>query len=238
MLALKDKTVLITRSANQVTEFTEQLQSLGAKTIALPLIENTAINQQELLNKMNSTYQWIIFTSTNAVHFFFETITPAQVKAKIAVVGEKTKDVLNEYGLKSDFIPSEFTAKLLANEIPIKKGESILIPRSNLAKNDIVEILESRSSKIETISIYQNKSILYSKEELNNIFNQQIDYITFTSGSIVESFVALEIQLTNEKIICIGPETAIVAESNQLPITAIANPHTTNGMVKAIVDLN
>ena len=50
-------------------------------------------------------------------------------------------------------------------------------------KNDIVEILEDRDCVVKTISIYENNSINYSKEEMDKIFNQKIDFITFTSGS-------------------------------------------------------
>ena len=72
MLPLKNKTVLITRSADQSEDFINKLQDLGANTIALPLIETTATNQHELTTLFNTKkYDWLIFTSTNAVKFFF-----------------------------------------------------------------------------------------------------------------------------------------------------------------------
>ncbi len=231
MLPLKNKTVLITRSANQVTEFINQLQKLGANTITLPLIENTAINQNKLIN---TEYDWIIFTSINAVRFFFETIKPENITSKIAVVGEKTAQVIKKFDLDVDFIPSKFTAKHLANEIPLEANQRILIPRSNLAKNDIIDILENRNCTVETISIYKNNSINYSKEDLDEVFNQKIDFITFTSGSTVTAFQKLKIHLNQEKVICIGPETAKIAEQNNIKVTAVANPHTIEGMVNAI----
>ena len=40
---LKDKTILVTRAADQVVEFTQQLNHLGASTICLPLIKNEPI---------------------------------------------------------------------------------------------------------------------------------------------------------------------------------------------------
>ncbi len=236
MQPLKGKTVLITRSADQTEDFINQLEDLGAKTISFPLIKNSAINQLQLKSCFNSEkFDWLIFTSTNAVRFFFESITPNSVSTKIAVVGEKTKKSVEQYGLKVDFIPSQYTAKQLSKELPINKNESILIPRSNLAKNDIIQILESRNCKVETLSIYENNTIQYSASELSNIFDQQIDYITFTSGSTVKSFARLGIELNNEMVVCIGPETAKIAKENKLANTAIANPHTTEGMANALV---
>jgi uroporphyrinogen-III synthase len=238
MLPLKDKTTLVTRSANQVEDFINQLEALGANTITLPLIENTAINQHDLTKKVaENNYDWIIFTSVNAVKFFFDTIPPDNITSKIAVVGKKTKAALKKYDIAVNFIPSEFTAKHLATEIPLEANQRILIPRSNLAKNDIVEILESKNCDIETISIYENNSIRYSSEKLEKIFSQKIDYISFTSGSIVQSFVDLGITLNETKVICIGPETAKIAKQMNLEVAAIANPHTIEGMVKAIESL-
>ena len=236
MLPLKDKTILITRSANQAEDFINQLHNLGAKTITLPLIKNTPINQNELKVKSNQfDYDWLIFTSVNAVKFFFDVISADEVKAKIAVVGSKTAELIQEIGLKVDFTPSRFTAKHIANEIPVQPNETILIPRSILASSLLIEILEARKCKVVPIVIYNNNSVSYSKEELNKIFSRNIDYISFTSGSIVKSFIAANIELKNEKIVCIGPVTAKIAEKSNLKVFAIANPHTTGGMLKAIL---
>ena len=234
MQPLKNKTVLITSSEHQSSEFTKQLEDLGAKTISLPLIKTTPIKVNDIIPE---NYDWIIFTSTNAVKYFFESIPLKTIESKIAVVGKKTKEAIEDLGLKVDFIPSEFTAKNLANEIPVTKNESVLIPTSNLSKNDIIEILENRKCIVNAVSIYKNKPIDYSKTELNKIFLQQIDYITFTSGSIVDSFMKLGVKLHKEKIICIGPETEKVAKKYNLKISGIANPHTIDGMVNSIINL-
>lgn len=235
MLPLKNKTILITRSAFQAEGFITQLKNLGAKALTLPLIETTCINQDDLINKVShSNYDWVIFTSANAVRSFFKTVSPEKVSSKIAVVGSKTAQALKEYTVKPDFTPSEYTAKVLAEEMPVSAGERLLIPRSDLAKNEIVEILTAKDCIVDLISIYSNKSVVYSQTELDTIFNQKIDFITFTSGSTVSSFMNLGIQLNDEKIICIGPETAKIAKNNKLPISAIANPHTIEGMIKSI----
>ena len=237
MLPLKDKTVLITRSAIQAEDFINQLQEKGATTVTLPLIENTPINQDKLKDTTDKeSFDWLIFTSANAVKFFFDIIPIENVNSKIAVVGSKTAQLIKEIGLNIDFIPSKFTAKHLGNEIPTKPGESILIPQSILAKPLLVEILESKKCKVEGIPIYDNHPISYTKGEVEKIFSKPIDFITFTSGSIIKSFITTNIKLNDEKIICIGSVTARVAEKYNLEVSAIANPHTIEGMVKAILE--
>ncbi len=239
MLPLKGKTVLITRSAEQAEDFINQLEDLGARTISLPLITNSPINETVLTNSYSSKkYDWLIFTSPNAVKFFFKSIDSKLVDSKIAVVGEKTKRALLNLGLEVAFVPAQFTAKNLAKELPITKGETIFIPRSNLAKDDIVEILRGRACKVEALSIYENKAIDYTSSDINDTFQHKIDYITFTSGSTVKSFYDLGIDPSNEKLICIGPETAKAVRACNFEVGSIANPHTIEGMVDTLIQLS
>ena len=56
---LKDKTILVTRAADQVVEFTQQLNHLGASTICLPLIKNEPIHKSELKELTNKLSQYI-----------------------------------------------------------------------------------------------------------------------------------------------------------------------------------
>jgi len=239
MLPLKNKTVIVTRSESQASEFIMKLKKLGANTIALPLITTSAINQGALSQKIEqANFNWIIFTSPNAVKFFFETTSPKNLNSKIAAVGSKTKEDLGALGLTIDFIPTTFTAKQLAIEIPVIPNDTLFIPRSNLAKNAAVEILESRDCNVETLAIYKNTSINYSKEELGTVFKQEIDFITFTSGSTVNSFMKLGIELNNEKVICIGPETAKIASDYDLHVSGTASPHTIEGMINELIKLS
>lgn len=235
MLPLNNLTILITRAENQTEDFSKKLQLLGAKTISLPLIKTTPINQTELIKTFNNKFDWLIFTSVNTVAYFFEVIEPKTITTKIAVVGEKTAQHIQQLGLKVSFQPSEFTGKHLATELPITKNETVFIPRSAVAKNDITEILEHRGCCVTTLSIYDNTPILHSQQELSNLLMDNIDYITFTSGSTVKAFANLDIKLNQTKVICIGPETAKVAQQLNIDITEIANPHTIDGMINAIL---
>lgn len=232
---LKNKTIVVTRSENQAEEFILQLKNLGGKTIALPLISTSPINQSELLRNLSDHhFDWVIFTSPNAVKFFFESIAPDKFNSKIAVVGSKTQEVIKDLGLIIDFIPTKFIAKQLAEELPLEGQEHIFIPRSTLAKNDAVEILEHRACTVTTLAIYENCSVNHTKDHLKAIFDQKIDFITFTSGSTIDSFIALGIELNKEQVICIGPETAKVASQHNISVTAIASPHNIIGMIEAI----
>jgi len=239
-LPLKNTTVIVTRPKEKATLFISYLKNLGANPIALPLIQLDTINKQQLFNTYNSTsFNWLVFTSYNAIDSFFKIIPPNSVKCKIAVVGSKTEKVLNEYGLTASFIPSSYIAEVLAKEIPILGSETVFIPQSNLSKNNLTAILEQRKAKVTTLNIYQNTAISYSKNSLKECFTPSPNFITFTSGSTVESFIRLGVELNDvTKIVCIGSETAAIAKKYALKVDAIANPHTIEGMVEAIIGVS
>ncbi len=236
MLTLKNKTVLITRPKNQSEEFVLKLKKLGAIPLVFPLIELEAVDQSELKkNFFNNKFDWIIFTSYNAVEYFFKTINPQAVHSKIAVVGTKTEEILSHYDRKADFIPSNFTAETLAKEIPISTNENVFIPQSELAKNTLAEMLTMRGTNPFSVTIYRNNKVKYEPKEVKKFFCKKIDFVTFTSGSTIKAFVDLKIELRESKVICIGPKTAKIATSNNLKVDAIAQPYTTDGMINTII---
>lgn len=232
---LKDKTILITRPKAQSVLFSNQLKALGAKVISLPLIQLEAINKKELQLVFNQhQFDWIVFTSYNAVTTFFEVIRKDLFKAKIAVVGQKTKETVEKLELNVDFMPKEFKAAVLGKEIPILPNEKIFIPLSELANDNLINQLKQRAAQVFSIKTYQNTPIFYTKEELKQLLNQPLDFITFTSASCVSAFLKLDIPVNNAALIYIGPETAKVAQKNNLRIDAVASEYTTDGMIDAI----
>ena len=70
--SLSGLTVLITRPLNQADSLRRAIESAGAKTLSLPLIEINRLNDaqaiQELRNKVLQldSYQSLIFVSNNA----------------------------------------------------------------------------------------------------------------------------------------------------------------------------
>jgi uroporphyrinogen-III synthase len=66
----------------------------------------------------------------------------------------------------------------------------------------------------------------------------EVDIITFTSASTVRHFstvVGSPAELTRvPTVVCIGPSTAAAAEEAGLVVTAVAEPHNTDGLVAAV----
>lgn len=248
---MKGKKVLITRSLEDNKEFKEQLERKGAIVFELPMIEFHPIDDlteiHQALQELDNI-DWIVFTSAKTVEFFFAIAEKKGVKfyyypnLRIATVGEKTKLKLEQLGYRTNFVPIKYTAEVLAENMDENiSGKRILIPQSNLASNEYLEVFRKRGALPLPITIYKNKAILYGYWDFEQVMNKGLDYLTFTSGSTYEAFIAnmknAKIVFKNEKIICIGPSTAKVVEKVSDKAVITAQTHTIEGIIDTIEKL-
>lgn len=248
---MKGKKVLITRASGDNKDFREALEKKGLDVYELPMIQFKPVKEltsfHNYLMKLESI-DWVVFTSSKAVEFFFQMANDFGVKfyfypnLKIATVGEKTKLTLEQLGYRTNFVPIKYTAEVLAENMDENlTGKHILIPRSNKASDEYIDVFKKRGAIPLPITIYENEAIHYSAIELKNVLHKHIDYLTFTSGSTYQSFhsniMANSITLQDEKTICIGPSTAKIVEELEGKVDAIATIHTIEGMVEAIEKL-
>ncbi|HLQ78555.1 MAG TPA: uroporphyrinogen-III synthase, partial [Terriglobia bacterium] len=74
-MALHGKTILTTRAAAQAGDLGERLKLLHARVVECPTMELEPIENWTAIDpaiaRMNS-YDWILFTSANAVDFFLK----------------------------------------------------------------------------------------------------------------------------------------------------------------------
>lgn len=239
--------VLATRAENQIQALSILLENKGAEVYKLPMIElvpsNNHLEKQEVLKHLHQV-DWLIFTSANAVKFFFETAEKYNIQfyflteLRIATVGEKTKKAIEELGFRTNFVPNDFTAEMLFKQLPDVSGKNILIPRSEKASDRYIEQLEQRGAKVKSVIFYNNEKVLYFQNEFLRVMNKGIDFLTFTSGSTVKAFhdycQKFNFELSNEKVVVIGPSTHKIAVDLGMKVTAVAQNLTAEGIVAEI----
>lgn len=249
---MKGKKILITRSIEDNKNFREQLEKKGAEVTELPMIEFQLSEDLTGIHKQLETLEtidWIVFTSAKTVEFFFQVAESKGIKfyyypdLKIATVGEKTKLKLEQLGYRTNFVPIQYTAEVLAENMDENiEGKNILIPQSNIASKEYFKVFEKRGATPIPVTIYETLPVKYNTEDFSQVMIQKMDYLTFTSSSTFNAFhenlVRSEIEFQDEKIICIGPSTANVVEQKGIVVSTIAEPHTTEGMIKAIEKLD
>lgn len=245
MTLLQNKRIVITRPPHQANTFAAQLRQLGAEPILLPTIAIHPLeNPAELDNALQRGYDWVIFTSANAIeqvwHRFEALEISPRLPPKIGVVGTATAELLIRYGFSPAVIPSKHTAEgLLAALAGYEnvQGQHCFLPMGNLARPYLAEQLRLAGAQVTPVIAYQTvKPALDS-----TLLNMPFDAVTFTSPSTVHNFMALFEHplemLQSAQVVCIGPVTAAAAYAEGLPVHATAEPHTQAGLIATLCAL-
>jgi len=247
------KSIVITRDCRGNADFAARIIQQGGNPVELAAIEIKPLTQT---NKFLQTlgrlpdYGWLIFTSANGVNIFFDCLRDfakdARVlaSAKIAAIGRQTANRLTEFGIRPDFVPGVFTVKELGNQLighKNLKGKKVLLLRSQLASNELIDILQQAGAEVDNVPIY---TAVTAKSDCTwlteKISGGAIDWLTFTSPSCVRAFFE-QIQpdlvnSSNVKVASIGPVTSEHLEELGVRIDVIAKEHTIDGLLKKIED--
>ena len=160
------KKILVTRDKNQAGEFSNKIEKMGGVAVELPFIEIESV-----LSKVTSEdlkeYSALLFNSPNGVREFMKKIDDIRSLAhlKIGAVGSKTKELLEEYKIKADFMPEEYMVSKLA-ELSLeytKPGEKILIITSDISPCDTDKFNSMYDREFHKIVAYNTKKIIIQK---------------------------------------------------------------------------
>jgi uroporphyrinogen III methyltransferase / synthase len=202
-LPLTGKTILVTRAAEQASNFTNLLELQGAQTIEMPALTIVPPSSWQLLDEAIANlkeFDWLILTSANAVTYFFDRLFHATKdirslgNLKIAVVGKKTASVLQTYHIQPDFIPPNFVADSLANNFPeALAGKNILFPRVESGGREVlVKELSANGAMVLEVPAYQSSRPHKIDDRAWLALQQkQVEIITFASSKTVKNFVDL-----------------------------------------------
>lgn len=187
--ALLGKTLIITGSA--VVSSVEQLvEQHHGKVYNYPLIETVEkiSDEDEFYFRELPSYQWIIFTSQNAVKSFVDKCTrynfeiPASMK--IAAVGEKTAALLQQHGYGIQFMPTVYSADVFIKEFAMAPGERALFVRGSMAKNTIHE-----GTGADEWTVYETRPCKkYFAQLTNRLLTEKHPIVIFASPSAVDIY--------------------------------------------------
>src|SRR3990172_2954317 len=247
------KRILVTRSRDQASAFSELLEEYGAHVIQSPTIDIRPPSDWSGLDRSIEgleKYHWIIFTSVNGVAYFWQRLTVAGKDArifkgiKIAAIGPPTAQALSEHGIIPDLIPNEYKAEgiIQALETEDLTGIRFLIPRAAEAREALPEQLRNRGAKVELVEAYRTVRPADNEKEIIDLLKaKEIDLITFTSSSTVKNLIQslpkprYDGLLAGIKIACIGPITAKTAKDLGIETDIMPEEYTIPAMAEAIV---
>lgn len=206
----------------------ERYAHLG-EIIHTPLIELITParrgNLDATLRRIDS-YDYLIFTSAHAVDFFFRGLSLLGKDARrcsqitIASVGAVTAEALLRHGITPDITPTRACAAGIIdvfNERSIRK-KRILLPRSDLASNELPRALRRMGNRVDAPVSYWNRMPLHPRKiELSGI-----DAIIFTSPSCVKNFKILYGRIPSDiELMVLGDATKKVIGRHNGTITIV-----------------
>jgi uroporphyrinogen III methyltransferase/synthase len=246
--ALYGWTVLVPRTKDQAGEMSERLVAHGAVPIEVPTIaveppRSPAQMERAVKGLVDGRYQWVVFTSTNAVRAVWEKFAEFGLDArafsgvKIACVGQATADRVRAFGITPELVPSGEQSSLgLLDEFPpydeiFDPVNRVLLPRADIATETLAEGLRERGWEVEDVTAYRTVRAAPPPAETREMIKSGgFDAVCFTSSSTVRNLVGIAGKPHSRTIVaCIGPKTAETAAEFGLrvdvqPETAAVGP--------------
>ncbi len=245
---LLGKHILVTRTREQASSFSERLRKLGAIPLEFPIIRIAPpLDWQPLDDALRhlcgatfAYYDWLIFTSVNGVESVFERLNefglalPIAGVTRVAAIGPATAAALARYGVQTDLVPGEFIAEGVAAALiedakgrgASLAGKRILLPRAAVARDVLVTELKAAGATVQEVVAYRTLPVsnddAQGLEVARLLQAGELHILTFTSSSTVRNFMQW---LTSS-----APDVAEKLKSNAtgeiLPIIACIGPIT------------
>ncbi|WP_088808895.1 MULTISPECIES: uroporphyrinogen-III synthase [unclassified Listeria] len=232
------KTVVLTREVAKNHEAIRNLEKKAIRAISIPLIETRPLPlEQEIIL---DTYDWLFFTSQNAVHYFFKRFKKCPPTLKIAVIGSKTADALKKYNLHADFIPSEFETEAFVFEWLqfISGNPAVLFPQSLKGRSVIPTLLKEKGILVNRVFLYDTFMPEVAPSQLRAFMEAEDNfYIAFASPSAWENFkkiIKKKAVCKSVKIASIGSVTSEAIERDGFKVDVQPTIFTMDNLLKEI----
>ena len=253
---LSGRRILITRAKEQADSLARMIEAQGGEAVICPVIQTVPVTDGTIREALREAekYDWLLFTSVNGVHYFFEAVLKERAelgrfaKARVGAVGPKTAEELRRRGLTADIVPPVFRGDEMANALlaEIQQGERVLLPRARVARPALPDTLREHGVFVDEIPVYE--TVLaeeWSGDALKELREGKIHAVTFTSSSTVTSLMQLlrrqgwespAAALSGIPAFTIGPLTSGTAREAGLQVAAEAEEATVEALVKAMAD--
>ncbi len=247
--------VLVPRTKEQAGALSERLRGYGAVPDEVPTISvepprNPLQMDKAVRGLVEGRYEWIAFTSVNAVKAVREKFEEYGLDArafsglKIAAVGDKTAEAIADWGLRADLMPSgEQSAAGLLEDWPeydelLDPINRVFLPRADIATENLVAGLIDLGWECDDVTAYRTvRAAPPAPETRDAIKTGKFDAVVFTSSSTVRNLVGIAGKPHPSTIIAvIGPATAKTAEEHGLRVDVLASKPDVEELVDALAD--
>jgi uroporphyrinogen III methyltransferase/synthase len=243
---LHHRTVVVTRARAQASGVSDALSALGAQVIELPVIRIVPrIDSPEVREAIQAihTYALVCLTSPNGARLLFEALDDAGrdaralANATVAAIGPGTAAALAGHGIRADIVPERSITEALVEALADFEvaGRPVLIARAAEGRDVLPTALRERGATVDDVALYETVAEQPEEEAIEAALDA--DYLTFTSSSTVENFVAAVRGRvpTGARVVSIGPVTTKTAREAGLEVHVEAESHDPGGLVDAVL---
>jgi uroporphyrinogen III methyltransferase / synthase len=247
--------VLVPRTREQASVVSERLREYGAvpeevPTIAVEPPRTPQQMERAVKGLVTGRYQWVAFTSTNAVKAVREKLEEYGLDArafagvKVAAVGDQTTAALLDFGIRPDLVPEGLqSAEGLADEWPpyddvLDPINRVLLPRADIATETLLARLTDLGWEAEDVTAYRTVRAAPPPAPIREaIKGGGFDAVLFTSSSTVRNLVGIAGKPHAVTVIgVIGPQTAKTATEFGLRVDVSATKPSVTALVDALAE--
>jgi uroporphyrinogen III methyltransferase/synthase len=247
--------ILVPRTKEQSAGLASRLRGYGAISEEVPTISVEPPRNPQQMDKavrglVEGRYEWIAFTSVNAVKAVREKFEEYGLDArafsglKIAAVGEKTAEAIAKWGIRADLMPSgEQSARGLLEDWPpfdelLDPINRVFLPRADIATDALVAGLIELGWEVDDVTAYRTvRAAPPPAPTREAIKTGKFDAVMFTSSSTVRNLVGIAGKPHASTIIaCIGPATAQTAEEHGLRVDVQAETPSVEVLADALAE--
>ena len=245
---LHGRRVVVTRATTQASSLAEALSRLGGEVLTMPATRIEPMDSAPLRAAIDrlDDYDWLIFTSQNAVQLFWSTLRAAGRDARalagrrVCAVGPATAEALHARGLAVDCTPERFVAEGVLEALGAREdiaGRRVLYAAAEGARSVLPDGLRALGAGVDVIPVYRSVG---DEEGLRRVretlATTAVDLVTFTSASAVHAYVEAvgEDAARRSPAASIGPITSDALRAAGIPIAVEAGDSTIAGLVQAV----
>jgi uroporphyrinogen III methyltransferase/synthase len=247
--------VLVPRTKEQAAVVSQRLREYGAvpeevPTIAVEPPRTPQQMERAVKGLVTGRYQWVAFTSANAVRAVRERFEEYGLDArafagvKVAAVGEQTSAALLDFGIRPDLVPDgDQSAEGLAAAWPpyddlLDPINRVLLPRADIATETLLARLIDLGWEAEDVTAYRTVRAAPPPAPIREaIKGGGFDAVLFTSSSTVRNLVGIAGKPHAVTVIgVIGPQTAKTAAEFGLRVDVTAPKPSMTALVEAVAE--
>jgi hydroxymethylbilane synthase len=241
--------VLVTRPERQSVRLSARLAEQGLSAVVVPTIAIHLIaDGHALVEEMHclADYRWAVVTSANGSR----AAAGAAARAGIDLTGGRWAAIgrqsAAELGAVADaaWLPSRPRAETLADELPLSRGDAVLLIRGSLADDELPARLRERGAKVREVVAYQTVEAPPSSRALlaNALAAGPLAAVVFASPSAVRGLLVLspaddQVALRSLPAICVGPVTAAAAREAGFDRVAESATADAGALAEAVADV-